>query len=221
MSSFFRDRFKSWWATLDQGQHVALSFLAPCAFLAMMLAGVSLHATITSPFRASKALLRQTDQTLARARASREAVNTRKDTDGDGLTDEDELRTFKTSPYLTDTDSDTVSDSDEIRLGTDPLCPNDRDCYGYTVENADEVPTRATSTNTIAEEGTPPLIERPRPPSELSPIEIRAYLTRNRLATESQVAPLSDEAVVDLYRRAYADLEGASNTVNSPSSQTP
>ena len=146
MSSFLRDHLHTWWNSLDQGQHLALSFLGPCAFLALVLAGVSLHATITMPFRAPKTLLVQTDQTIARQRAEREARTADKDTDGDGITDQDETRTFKTSPYLVDTDSDGVNDGDEVRLGTDPLCPKDKDCYDYTLPTPDETPSRATST---------------------------------------------------------------------------
>ena len=42
------------------------------------------------------------------------------DSDGDGLSDEEEW-TYGTNPNLVDTDSDGVSDLDEISLGTDPL----------------------------------------------------------------------------------------------------
>lgn len=52
------------------------------------------------------------------------------DTDGDGLSDYDELYIYSTSPYLADTDSDGISDYDEIFRGTDPLCAEGEDCYG-------------------------------------------------------------------------------------------
>jgi hypothetical protein len=43
------------------------------------------------------------------------------DTDGDGLTDGAEVNTYRTDPLKTDTDGDGISDSDEIRVGDDPL----------------------------------------------------------------------------------------------------
>jgi len=45
------------------------------------------------------------------------------DTDGDGLSDYDELYVYKTSPYLEDTDSDGYSDKIEIEQGYDPNSP--------------------------------------------------------------------------------------------------
>jgi hypothetical protein len=60
--------------------------------------------------------------------AAQRAVLAALDTDGDGLTDYDELdRTF-TSPYLADSDSDGVSDKDEIDAGDDPNCPSGTVC---------------------------------------------------------------------------------------------
>ena len=43
------------------------------------------------------------------------------DTDGDGLSDHDEVVVHGTSPVLEDTDGDGLSDGEEIDLGTDPL----------------------------------------------------------------------------------------------------
>lgn len=42
------------------------------------------------------------------------------DTDGDGLTDEDEA-TYGTDPLVADTDGDGVGDGDEVAAGTDPM----------------------------------------------------------------------------------------------------
>ncbi len=50
------------------------------------------------------------------------------DTDRDGVSDYEEIYTFKTSPYLEDTDSDGLSDRQEIDNGTNPLCPKGKDC---------------------------------------------------------------------------------------------
>jgi len=51
------------------------------------------------------------------------------DSDGDGLSDYDELYIYKTSPYLEDTDGDGINDYDEVSLGTNPNCPEGKNCY--------------------------------------------------------------------------------------------
>lgn len=45
------------------------------------------------------------------------------DTDGDGLSDGDEVNTYGTDPLKYDTDDDGISDGDEAAMGTDPLSP--------------------------------------------------------------------------------------------------
>ena len=43
------------------------------------------------------------------------------DTDEDGLTDSQEVLTFKTNPLVADTDGDGKADGYEVRRGTNPL----------------------------------------------------------------------------------------------------
>jgi len=50
------------------------------------------------------------------------------DTDGDKLSDYDELFQYSTSPYLKDSDSDGVSDYDELAKKQDPNCPKGKTC---------------------------------------------------------------------------------------------
>jgi len=50
------------------------------------------------------------------------------DTDHDDLSDYEEIYTYQTSPYLEDTDSDGLSDQKEVDSGTDPTCPQGKDC---------------------------------------------------------------------------------------------
>ncbi|MFA6194852.1 MAG: hypothetical protein WC719_03880 [Patescibacteria group bacterium] len=66
------------------------------------------------------------------------------DTDKDGLSDYDEIYVYKTSPYLEDTDSDGISDKKEVDNGTDPLCPQGKDCSG-------QIDTSAVATSTASD----------------------------------------------------------------------
>jgi hypothetical protein len=59
------------------------------------------------------------------------------DTDGDGLTDDDETNTYGTDPLIPDTDEDVLGDGDEVNIhGTDPLNP---DTDGDGLSDGDEV----------------------------------------------------------------------------------
>jgi hypothetical protein len=49
------------------------------------------------------------------------------DTDGDGLSDGDEVFKYHTNPLLADTDGDGIPDGVEVTTGTDPLDPNSYD----------------------------------------------------------------------------------------------
>jgi hypothetical protein len=50
------------------------------------------------------------------------------DTDGDGLSDYEEMYLWYSSPYLADSDSDGVGDKEEIAAGSDPNCPVNMVC---------------------------------------------------------------------------------------------
>jgi len=61
------------------------------------------------------------------------------DTDGDGISDWDELFIYGTSPYLEDTDGDGLSDYEEIFVyKTNPLCPEGQDCSGYLIQGSSQ-----------------------------------------------------------------------------------
>lgn len=76
------------------------------------------------------------------------------DTDGDGLSDWDELYIYKTSPYLEDSDSDGYSDGVEVSTGNDPNCPRGKDCgiflddKSVEVQNNDIIGDQLNVTNT-------------------------------------------------------------------------
>jgi hypothetical protein len=64
------------------------------------------------------------------------------DTDGDGLTDGEEIGTYGTDPLIADTDGDGLTDGDEVNTyGTDPLSA-DTDADGLT--DGEEVSTHGT-----------------------------------------------------------------------------
>ncbi len=225
--SFFRDRFDGWWQSLDHGQHIALGVLAPCTVLLFVVGILSMHNSITMPFRASNQVLEQTDRLLAEQRLARtrEAqLQAGKDTDGDGISDLDEVQVTKTSPYLADTDSDGIDDGEELRRGTDPLCPEGRDCYTPLLSaEAFMLTSTSTQAGTSSGQTLGSTIERPTPPSETTPTAMRAYLLRTQLLLDSEASTLPDEAVVELYQRAYSEIlsQQAAPSESAPAPSAP
>lgn len=72
------------------------------------------------------------------------------DTDGDGISDYDEIYVHDTSPYLEDTDGDGISDYDEIFVNkTDPLCPEGQDCFGLNIALPENDPNQILSPDSL------------------------------------------------------------------------
>ncbi len=84
-----------------------------------------------NPNQATDALLDLDHDTLTNLEEYQRGTDLRKaDTDGDGLSDGEEVRctrVFCTNPLLADTDGDGINDLTEIQTGTDPTNPNSFD----------------------------------------------------------------------------------------------
>jgi hypothetical protein len=108
------------------------------------------NSRLNSPFRPSDAEIAQAEKT-AQEQAVADAAAKTKDTDGDGLSDYDEINVYHTSPYLADTDGDGVSDGEEVRLGTDPLCNEKTSNCGFlTGQTSATTSATTTATDTSA-----------------------------------------------------------------------
>jgi len=137
---------------LPRPQKVAVISLS---IVAVGILGVWLwqsNSRLNSPFRPSDAEIAQAEKTAA-DKAAADAASKTKDTDGDGLSDYDEINVYHTSPYLEDTDGDGVSDGQEVKLGTDPLCNEKTSNCGFLSANPGAT-SSATST-TVATSTTP------------------------------------------------------------------
>ncbi len=96
---------------------------------ALALGVLSMVKAIGTPMRANQAATNAAAAAVSGAsdQAAIDALKN-KDTDGDGLSDYDELYVYHTSPYIKDTDSDGIDDGTEVKNGTDPLCPQGKNC---------------------------------------------------------------------------------------------
>lgn len=154
-------------------------------------------------------------ETSAQKQAKEIAAQKNKDTDGDTLNDYDELYIYKTSAYLSDTDGDGYSDDSELKNGTNPTCPTGADCES-TLSNSDAT-SRGSGGNGITDELTQPVSVPAYAPTasttetldaleNLSIEEIRQLLIESG-ADQATVDSLSDDQVKQLYDSALAQVK--------------
>lgn len=121
------------------------------------------------------------------------------DSDGDGLTDGDEVRKYKTDPNKADTDGDGISDGDEInKYNTDPL---KADTDGDGLSDGDEINTYKTDPLKIDSDGD----------GLTDGDEVNLYKT-NPLNPDTDGEGLSDGEEINRYRTdpLKADTDGGS-----------
>lgn len=139
-----------------------------------------------------------------------------KDTDGDGLSDYDELYIDKTSPYLKDSDGDGIPDNTEITHGTDPNCPQGQTCSALG-QPANTNSTAGTNSVLGVNQGTAAAT------GQFTASELRTML-RDAGAPVTQLDAMSDEQIIAAYQQAYtqqsnSNASAATNgTINGSSS---
>lgn len=97
----------------------------------LVLGGMYTWQNLRRPFYDILYYQGETMMPLAQREAAELEAQKGMDTDGDTLSDYDELYIFKTSPYLSDSDSDGLNDANEISAGKDPNCPTGQNCGYY------------------------------------------------------------------------------------------
>lgn len=121
---------------LNKGQKIGASVLAVFAILLIFLWSAQLKKSISGPLDRNNS--GSSEVAVEENNEDSEESLRGKDTDGDGLSDWDELYFYKTSPYLEDSDSDGFTDKQEIDSSKDPNCPAGRDCYSDGIVEGDE-----------------------------------------------------------------------------------
>jgi hypothetical protein len=104
---------------------LSLGVFVVIGMMTFVLGYLRIHKSIKDPFVRETGFVFKTAEQREQERIDRLRDA---DTDGDGLTDYDELYVFRTSPFLEDSDSDGTNDGAEIAAATDPNCPKGRTC---------------------------------------------------------------------------------------------
>ena len=130
---------------LSDRQKSELSAEQKVGFLLLMILGVgglvlgfrSMHTSLYRPLEEQMLSYAGKDfLTSSEAEEKQKEEQKKIDTDGDTLSDYDELYVFKTSPYLSDTDGDGYTDDVEVFSNNDPNCPMGTDCLATSSEAA-------------------------------------------------------------------------------------
>ncbi len=119
------------------------------------------------------------------------------DTDGDGLSDYQEMYVYGTSIYLADTDSDGYSDKDEVDNGYDPNCPKGSDCRG-----TDTIPTINNNDNNIQNNNDQISSKDKAQLENLTVEQIRDLLLSTGQISEEDLSQISDEDLMASFKES-------------------
>ena len=179
---------------------------------ALVLGVMNMGKTIGEPMKVDPAVTARLEQTLS-GQTDIEALKN-KDTDGDGLSDYDELYIYHTSPYIKDSDSDGIPDGTEVKNGTDPNCPQGKDC---------SVPAPIANTNdgSSADETGGSLLNAPvLAPTDTSGGDTAAMATQIRAMLKQQgmsddmLNSFDDQTLVDMYNQSVIDTANSNSNTN-------
>jgi hypothetical protein len=176
---------------------------------ALVLGIMSTNKSISAPFAIDSAATARVSAALGdgATAAALEALK-KQDTDGDGLSDFDELNTYHTSPYIKDSDSDGIPDGTEVKNGTDANCPEGKDCG--VPEPLNNAPANSNDQLDLllpkSSAGNAPLGEALAKPTAA---EIRALLKEQGLG-DNILNNIDDKTLMDLYDQS-AVLSGGAN----------
>lgn len=200
------------WARLSVEQKISAVILGTCGAVALVLSFAQLRTQLLSPFFVQRKVLDRSQAFFAKQEQEAQKLELlkKKDTDGDGLSDYDELYVYHTSPYLADTDGDAIPDGEEVARGIDPNCPEGRTCIDPQAllgSNASSTlqGLGATSPSSATTAGGP------------SPQSVRAFLATQGVLSQSQLDQIPDNLLVQIYGGVY---EQARQNINASVTST-
>ena len=188
---------------LSREQKIGFVLLLCFAFLAVGLGVLQIRNTLYKSFALNNSIPPNVAETIN----SVDALHYR-DTDGDGLSDFDELYVYGTSPYLADTDSDGIPDGQEIKNGTNPLCAEGKQCTGLAINPA-AVPVTSASTSIPGNPGPAPdysaLVNTLKDPAKLRPLLVQSG------ADPEMLKQISDDDLVKMVEESLNSTSTRNN----------
>lgn len=187
------------------GQRVALVILLFVGVLTVAVGFIRIRAHIAEPFALKISKASPTDANPLASDTKEDPVALKaRDTDGDELSDFDELYVHRTSPYLKDTDSDGYDDKTELDSGNDPNCATGKVCFdslASTVPQGQEQQASDSSVSAPLPSAVQADLEKLQ---RLTPPQVRALLLEKGF-TEEQLKDIDDETLVSMYRESLLE----------------
>lgn len=136
-----------------------------------------------------------------------------KDTDGEGLSDYDETYVYHTSPYLKDSDGDGTEDKTELAKGTNPNCPEGKDCgpIGSGLVPLTDGSVDATTDLEPTDDETQFVDAMLNP----SPAQVRAFLLESG-ASQEDIDKIDDATLMQMYQESLREAQQNNNTAPAP-----
>ncbi len=214
--------FRAWFMKLlppswTDDNRLAIAIVAGASAVALAFAFLSIGKNIRRPFEPQGP---GKFVTLDEQQAQQTEALKYKDTDGDGLTDYDEIYIYRTSPYIADTDSDGISDGQEVKKGTDPNCPKGQTCDA-SPENYSP-PNSANPSDLLMGQQPGGLFLEPSTSTAaipaldpglmtaFDPAKVRVLL-KSAGMSEAQLSKITDDQLKQVYDEALAE-QAASST---------
>lgn len=116
------DRFTERWQLLTREQQISVVILAICGGCAITLSLFRIQASIQEPFLVRKDTLLNAKKLIGLTEQQKLERDQRIDTDGDSLSDWDEVNTYKTNPNLRDSCGDGIPDNVRVATGKNLAC---------------------------------------------------------------------------------------------------
>ena len=197
---------------MDKNHKRALLILSVFSVVIIVIWFVSFFDNLNKPFDYGSSTDKKTNNNATTsAENSSDSDLKLVDTDGDSISDWDELFTYGSSPYLEDTDSDGLTDYEEIMVyKTDPDCLEGQTCSGTLTQSDSQVTNNTAQSIDNYYEGMASTSE-----NSVTTEDISAYLNSGSVDvsylrqllleegfSQSDLDKISDEDLVSVYKDA-------------------
>ncbi len=189
----------------DKWTKLILAVLVVFGISAILLGILRLNNLIYGPLltdnRASSSNYSQDSDNTQQNQQTNITALMKRDTDGDGLSDYDELYVYHTSIYLKDTDADGYSDKEEVDNGYDPNCPKGQDCRGMSKSN--QVDNRQIKKDDKANSDANQLTEQQKQQlMNLNPDQIRRLLLASGKISQAELDKVDDASLKQILKES-------------------